>query len=89
MQVDSRQIAQRAYGLWEQAGRPAGRDLEFWLLAENQLQAERQPAHDSPPATLAEFAPARSGLKTRAASPRVATPKLSGSRAASSRKRKS
>ncbi|UPK38660.1 DUF2934 domain-containing protein [Bradyrhizobium sp. 186] len=24
----------RAYELWGQAGRPAGRDLEFWLEAE-------------------------------------------------------
>jgi hypothetical protein len=28
------QIAARAYQLWEERGRPAGRDLEFWLEAE-------------------------------------------------------
>jgi hypothetical protein len=28
----------RAYELWEEAGRPPGRDLEFWLEAERQLK---------------------------------------------------
>jgi Protein of unknown function (DUF2934) len=37
-------IAERAYCLWEQAGRPAGRDEEFWLRAESELAA---PAHAS------------------------------------------
>jgi hypothetical protein len=32
-------IATRAYMLWEQAGRPQGRDLEYWLLAEAQLKS--------------------------------------------------
>jgi hypothetical protein len=31
-------IASRAYSLWEQAGRPHGRDLEYWLLAESQVR---------------------------------------------------
>jgi DUF2934 family protein len=31
------EIACVAYGLWEQAGRPAGRDREFWFEAEQQL----------------------------------------------------
>lgn len=29
-------IVNRAYGLWEKAGRPSGRDLDFWLAAENE-----------------------------------------------------
>jgi hypothetical protein len=28
--------ALKAYYLWEQAGRPAGRDVELWLTAEDQ-----------------------------------------------------
>ena len=28
-------IANRAYRLWEKAGRPSGRDWDFWLAAEN------------------------------------------------------
>ena len=27
----------RAHELWQDAGRPAGRDLEFWLRAEREL----------------------------------------------------
>jgi len=32
-------ISRIAYKLWESAGRPAGRDLEFWLAAETQVRA--------------------------------------------------
>jgi Protein of unknown function (DUF2934) len=36
-------IRARAYELWEQNGRPADRDLEFWLQAESEIKAaERQ-----------------------------------------------
>ena len=31
------QIRIRAQELWEQNGRPAGRDLEFWVQAEHEL----------------------------------------------------
>lgn len=34
-----REIRARAYQLWEQAGWPAGRDLEFWLEAEKEIEA--------------------------------------------------
>ena len=30
-------IASVAYNLWEQDGRPEGRDMEFWVRAEQQL----------------------------------------------------
>jgi hypothetical protein len=32
------QISARARELWEQHGRPAGRDQEFWLQAESELR---------------------------------------------------
>ena len=32
------QIRIRAYELWEQAGKPQGREAEFWHLAERDLQ---------------------------------------------------
>lgn len=35
-------IAARAYILWEQQGRPHGRDVANWLLAESQLKEEIQ-----------------------------------------------
>jgi hypothetical protein len=34
---DNSAVSARAYALWEQAGRPAERDLEFWLQAEKQV----------------------------------------------------
>jgi len=37
-------IAVRAYQLWEEAGRQAGRDEEFWLRAEKQLQHRDLPS---------------------------------------------
>jgi hypothetical protein len=32
------EIARLAFSYWEKAGRPRGRDLEFWLQAESQLR---------------------------------------------------
>jgi hypothetical protein len=36
-EVQRQQIAKRAYALWEQEGRPDGRDLDHWLQAEAEL----------------------------------------------------
>ncbi|PPQ17261.1 hypothetical protein CV770_22030 [Bradyrhizobium sp. AC87j1] len=36
------QVRARAYELWEQAGRPSNRELEFWLEAERQVEEERE-----------------------------------------------
>jgi hypothetical protein len=33
------QIRSRAHELWEQAGRPEGREDEFWYLAEQEFQS--------------------------------------------------
>jgi hypothetical protein len=33
-----KQIVRRAYELWEQAGKPEGRDEEFYHLAEQELR---------------------------------------------------
>jgi Protein of unknown function (DUF2934) len=41
-EVTKESIASRAFTLWEQAGRPHGRDLEFWSQAENQLKQNAQ-----------------------------------------------
>jgi len=32
------EIRERAHAIWEQHGRPAGRDQEFWLQAEAELR---------------------------------------------------
>ena len=44
--VDSASVSRLAYQLWENAGRPAARELEFWLAAEAQVRAaaNRAPA---------------------------------------------
>jgi hypothetical protein len=39
VKVTEPQIRVVAYQLWEKAGNPAGRDLQFWLAAEAQLRA--------------------------------------------------
>ncbi len=33
-------IRERAYAIWEQEGYPAGRDLEHWIAAEREIQAD-------------------------------------------------
>lgn len=38
-------ILERAYQLWEEAGRPDGRDNEFWHQAEAELAAEHVDAN--------------------------------------------
>ncbi|WP_298958592.1 DUF2934 domain-containing protein [uncultured Methylobacterium sp.] len=35
------QIRERAYDIWERNHRPEGFEIEFWLLAERELRAER------------------------------------------------
>ena len=35
------QIRERAYELWERNHRPEGLEIEFWLIAERELKAER------------------------------------------------
>jgi Protein of unknown function (DUF2934) len=46
-----RKIRDRAYQLWEQSGKPDGKERDFWRQAEIELQgaADRgDPAHGSP-----------------------------------------
>jgi hypothetical protein len=47
------QIRARAYELWEEAGKPEGRDDEFWQQAEQALRAteELRNIATSPPPT--------------------------------------
>lgn len=41
-------VCDRAYALWEQEGRPEGRDTEFWLTAEQECRQEAEGAGRSP-----------------------------------------
>jgi hypothetical protein len=39
MEIPTReQIRSRAHELWEQAGKPEGKDQDFWFLAEKDLR---------------------------------------------------
>jgi len=40
-EITFEQIRERAYELWERNHRPEGFEIEFWLLAERELKAER------------------------------------------------
>jgi hypothetical protein len=42
MQLDNNEIQKRAHSIWEQEGRPEGRSLNHWLMAEKQLCTEKQ-----------------------------------------------
>ena len=44
---ESYNIAERAYLIWEQTGRPEGRALEHWLQAEAEMSAQPAPAAPS------------------------------------------
>lgn len=41
--ADESNVSRLAYQLWETAGRPSGRDLEFWLAAEAKVRANGHP----------------------------------------------
>ncbi len=48
MEEKDKIIRQRAHELWEKAGKPEGRETDFWLQAEREVTAE---STDFPPAT--------------------------------------
>jgi hypothetical protein len=48
LKTDVASVSRLAYELWENAGRPAGRDLEFWLASEAKLQIAATPSLSSP-----------------------------------------
>lgn len=41
IQLDQQAIRDRAFQLWEAAGKPEGRQDQFWLEAERQLKEEQ------------------------------------------------
>ena len=42
-------IRERAHRLWEEAGRPEGKDEKFWWEAELQIDVEDREANPGPP----------------------------------------
>ncbi len=58
-------IQHAAYFLWEAAGRPEGRDQEFWFTAKERLR-HRAPVHKLPRVALSSARnaqPARRGIR--------------------------
>ena len=47
-----KEIEARAYQLWEKAGQPAGREDEFWYLAQQELRNEDKSSPMRTPDTL-------------------------------------
>jgi hypothetical protein len=59
------EVAQRAHQLWEAAGQPIGREMEYWLQAEGELLAARQRG------CLSDAGPPQASLKLERSRPRV------------------
>jgi hypothetical protein len=83
-QVSPDEVAQRAYQLWEAAGRPSGQDLEHWLQAEAELLAD---ARKRPTEVGAAEASPKPGIADAPppSMPEAQTPKLERRKMASSR----
>ncbi len=68
----SKQVHERAFGLWEAAGRPHGHDLDHWLQAEHEVSDKAKPARTAKPRKAAAKSPlegtAKSAVKTTRAS---------------------
>jgi hypothetical protein len=47
-----RRIEERAHALWEAAGRPEGRALDYWLQAERELADQSIAGEEDPLAAL-------------------------------------
>ena len=70
--LNQEEVAACAYLAWEKAGRPKGRDLDFWLEAEMQLRVTRQQAEvlqRTEPAILSVPKRSRTGGVRRASRP--------------------
>ena len=50
-------VAGRARQLWEEAGRPEGRDMEYWLMAEEELAPLSVAGEEDPLEALDHDAP--------------------------------
>jgi hypothetical protein len=51
-QPTEKEIMKRAYELWEQNGKPEGREDEFWQLAEQELRNEDKSSPSRTPDNL-------------------------------------
>ncbi len=79
MNVHESNVSRLAYQLWENAGCPSGRDLEFWLDAEKSLRNQAKPviaAVAAPAAATKAAKTTRPGAKRSWPKPYPALPKF-------------
>jgi hypothetical protein len=56
-----RRIQERARELWEEAGRPEGRDMEYWVKAEEELAPHSVAGEEDPMEALDHDVPEAPG----------------------------
>ncbi|MBS0123928.1 DUF2934 domain-containing protein [Thetidibacter halocola] len=66
---DSARIAETAYLIWLDEGRPEGRDLDHWLRAQEVLSAEKKPARKASSKKPAPKAAAKPRARKAATTP--------------------
>jgi hypothetical protein len=78
----NRLIRQRAYSLWEADGSPEGREWDYWLRAERDLDTEVQkPKRDAKGAVKTSPArPAKAGSSSKTAAKPTAAAKRTSSK---------
>jgi hypothetical protein len=64
MMADENRIKQRAYQIWENEGRPHGRDREHWERASREIEAEAK-SRPRKPAAAAKAKPAGKAKSAR------------------------
>ncbi len=74
--VDESAIREHAYFLWENDGRPFGRDAEFWERARQEMTALMVPKATKAKAAASEAKPTKAGGKKPAAAAPKAEPKV-------------
>jgi hypothetical protein len=59
------EIQRLAHALWEEAGRPQGRALDYWLRAEQEIVNQSSAGEEDPLAALDSFEPGVLGGRAR------------------------
>jgi len=74
------EISARAQQLWEDFGRPVGRDEEIWLQAERALRDSTPPSSETVAPAASDRAPVEASNAPRGKSSASATPRKTSSR---------
>jgi hypothetical protein len=78
-------IKQRAYEIWEAAGRPHGAHEVHWLQATSEIEAEDTAPAEKPKRARAAAAPKTAAAAPKAVAPKAAAPKAAAPRAAAAK----